>query len=100
MKKLALAAFMLFAATSVCADDWNEKSVAGVMDQIKSGKGLYEAKEYSSQQIVVIRAPIRYYIDVKAKLCFAGDSVTPTVISCKALKEGYPLLTPIISWEK
>jgi hypothetical protein len=91
----------LLMATSVYAEsvnEWSEKYVAIVVEQIKSEKGFLELKEYPNTEIVIIQAAVRYYIDVKAKLCFAGNNLT--LIPCKALKDGYPLLSPIISWEK
>jgi hypothetical protein len=101
MKKLTLAALLLLTATSVYAtDEWNEKSVASVVDQIRAGKEFTEQKSIPNQQVVQMNAFIRYYIDVKAKLCFVGSSSAPVPVSCKALKDGYPTMAPIISWEK
>ena len=101
MKKLTLAVLLLLATTTAYAQDvWDDKSVASVVEQIKSGKEFTENRYLPNQQIIQLDAYIRYYIDVKAKFCFAGNSSTPVAVSCKALKDGYPIMAPIITWEK
>jgi hypothetical protein len=100
MKNLTLAFLLLLAATSVYASEWDDKSVAIVIEQIKSGKDFTESGVYPHHQIVNFTfGGFTYVIDVKAKLCFFNYG-NLTSVPCKSLKEGYPTMAPIITWEK
>jgi hypothetical protein len=100
MKYLTLAFLLLLVATPVNAE-WDEKSVANVMEQIKSGKDFNEIGVYPHRQTVRFTFDrIMYLIDVKAKLCYFYLDSSLTLVPCKSLKDGYPLMAPIINWEK
>jgi len=105
MKRLFLGVLLLLTATPLYAA-WNEKDVTNVVAQIKAGKDVDESGAYPQKQIVMFGAGLLYMIDIKAKLCFVGgvtnqgNPYATMLVPCKAIKEGYPLMAPIINWEK
>ena len=66
--------------------------------------------DYPEDQIHLISfdvAPgkLNYLIDAKARLCYfrwtaTANAVSMTQVPCRSLKEGYPIMAPIIDWEK
>lgn len=89
---------------------WEQKTVNAVAEKIKTNQKVLENDTYPKDQVQMVSfqagaggvALINYVIDIKAKLCFAsmgssGNSFT--TVPCKALKEGYPVMAPLITWE-
>ncbi len=83
--------------------DLNEQ-IEELTKAIKEGKGYIplRVERYPKQQQQYFRfnaGGVLYIVDVKARLCFAG-SEGKSLILCQAIKKGYPLIAPIITWEK
>ncbi len=46
---------------------------------------------------------LRYTVDLRAHLCFVqpilgGSPIALTPVACSAIKKGYPLVAPLITW--
>ncbi len=114
MKKIAvIAGLMVFIVVAgAYAGDLNQKTVNEIVEKTKAGKKVSQDETYPADQTQVFTFSQRwpgvlmaYYIDMRAKLCFsatyAGTTITGLApIPCKSLKDGYPLVAPIIDWEK
>ncbi len=113
MKKIVvfICVMTIVTSTVVFAGDLNQKTVSDVVEKIKAGKKVSALESYPSDQTQIFtfgqewpgRLSIYYYIDMRAKLCFVGTGLAAGSISpvpCKSLKDGYPLIAPIIDWEK
>jgi len=113
MKKiivLAAATLALLSSVSLAAD-WDHRTAGEALDKIKAGKTRVDLRnDYPEDQVHLVSfdvAPnkLNYLIDVKARLCYlrwtAGpNAVSMTQVPCKSVKEGYPIMAPIIDWEK
>ncbi|GEM_PF-952797 len=84
-----------------------EKDVAKILDAIKNGKGYVGDHIFPSDQMQHVEfgfGGLYYVIDIKAKMCFAklayGNGAGAVIVPCKTLKEAYPLIAPVITWEK
>jgi len=109
MKKIFVFTVIFVLASSIAAyaKEWDQKQVAEVAEKVKAGKGVVVVSTYPAdqvQQIEILLARVKYAIDIRAKLCFAtpmaqGDAGMVQV-PCKAIKDGYPVIAPIIDWEK
>jgi hypothetical protein len=101
---LLVAAQVLSAPLTLHATDWTPDDVKTVVEKVRAGKLVDLRKDYPLEetQAVWFSTPtFQYLIDIRAKLCFirsAGEAIAQ--VPCKALKEGYPLMAPIINWEK
>jgi hypothetical protein len=95
---------VLLAPLTLHATDWTREDVKNVMEKIHEGKLVDVRRDYPLEetQAVWFSTPtFQYLIDIRAKLCFirsAGEAIAQ--VPCKALREGYPLMAPIIDWEK
>jgi len=96
--------FMMMLAAGTVFAAWDSKDIDKIVQKIKAGESFTDSGMYPDEGIqqVGFRTNSAYYlIDVKAKLCFATLNGDGTVlIPCKAIKDGYPLFAPIITWEK
>ena len=91
------------------AADWDRKTAGDAVDKMKAGKQRVDMRnDYPEDQVHLVSfdvAPkLNYLIDAKARLCYmrwtAGpNAVSMTLVPCRHLKDGYPLITPIIDWE-
>jgi len=113
MKKtsiLAVAA-LAFISTAAYAADWDHKTVGDAVDRMKSGKHRVDLRnDYPEEKVHlisfdVVPGKLNYLIDAKARTCYfrwtAGSSAVSMVeVSCKVIKDGYPLMAPIIDWEQ
>src|SRR5512137_2927360 len=112
MKKTAfLAALVLvLAAATAIAADWDHRTAGEAVDKMKAGKHRVDVRnDYPEDQVHLISFDVtpklNYLIDAKARLCYfrwtAGpNAVSMTPVPCRAVKEGYPIMAPIIDWEK
>lgn len=98
---LVLAQLLLVSVSSF-ASDMTSKDVSDIAEKLKSGKPVKEFNRTlldQTQQIRFAVGQLQYVIDFRAKLCFAQYQ-DMTLIPCKSLKDGYPLIAPLIDWEK
>ncbi len=111
MKKI-FAVAVLFCMVSLLSvstafADWDMGDVNSAVNKIRQGQGVAEHGMYPSNHIQLITfavTDITYYIDARARICYARVSGNGNggflMVSCKALKDGYPLMAPIITWER
>jgi len=84
--------------------DWDKGDISKILEKISKGENFTDYGFTSDYQILSFNAgkTLMYFIDFKAKLCYCknsgGDGIT--LVPCKAVKEGYPLFAPLITWEK
>ncbi len=84
---------------------WEPKDVQKLLEKIKAGKGFSESLVYPDEQVQIVAlhvsASLAYQIDLKAHLCFVrpGMGVGVTPIPCKNIKDAYPIIAPLITWE-
>jgi hypothetical protein len=96
---------VLFAAQASAKDADLGKDVAEVAKSRSEGKGLVKnLGMYPATQLVVFQVgtDLNYYIDLRAQLCMVrpwNTSVAMTLVPCPALKKGYPLVAPLITWD-
>jgi len=101
----------LFAAVLVClfplsaiANEWDREAVNEVVKKVKAGELVDMSLSYPAQQTqaVWITAPsFQYLIDIRAKTCYIRASGSGLAEApCRSLKAGYPIIAPIIDWEK
>ena len=101
MKSLfvVLVALGMFVAIAMpVSGEWYKGAVAKIVEKVKMGEGFREASGMPIEQRQIFRFSF-YLLDIKAQLCFAeGQSLT--LVPCEALKKGYPLIAPLITWVK
>jgi hypothetical protein len=102
---LAAAAIGLPAAPAFA--DYNAAAVDNLAAKVKAGMGFTEfgiVQDGSQLQTVLfqLRQSVNagYFIDIKAHLCFFEFASNVTQVSCQAIKKGYPLFAPLITWNK
>ncbi|HON80470.1 MAG TPA: hypothetical protein PK544_18410 [Spirochaetota bacterium] len=112
MKKIfavaALFCMVGLLSVSTAFADWDMDDVNSAVNKIRQGQGVNEWGNYPSSHLQVISfgaAGINYVIDVRMKICYARAVSSQgngglLMVSCKALKEAYPLMAPIITWER
>jgi hypothetical protein len=99
-------AFALAYADSALALDWDAKRMDKLVADLKAGKPVMEsgslAKADAQLVTVVVNENLTYVIDYRAKVCFAsqGAGQSLTFVPCQALRHGYPVLAPLLSWEE
>ena len=95
---------LLAAPLSALATEWAREDVNTVAEKVRAGQGVDMGMDYpvdKTQSVWFTTPSFHYLIDIRAKLCFIrsiGGGITS--VPCRALKEGYPLMAPIITWEK
>jgi hypothetical protein len=108
----ALALYLLAAASARA--DYDEKDIQKIAEAAKAGKKVLEfvgVLPVDKAQLVTFEVGlpgttnkiIRYVIDLHAQLCFAqfaGSSAATVSVPCAAVKRGYPLFAPLITWVK
>ena len=112
MKKIVLFSFAIIALVtfSAVAADWDHKTVGDAVDRMKAGKHRVDMRnDYPEEKVHlisfdVVPGKLNYLIDAKAHNCYfrwtAGPSAVSMVeVSCKTIKDGYPIMAPIIDWE-
>ena len=97
---IALGFIMTAALPAAMAGD--PEDISDWVKKIKAGKGVNEVFEYPKNHIQKVKFKVElgfhYIIDIKAQLCFVSRS-EKILVSCKAVKKGYPLVAPLITWE-
>ena len=101
---LAVSAFCLL-FFSVAFASLSSQDVADYVKMVKEGKGFISPRTaLPSNEVQIFRFETdsnrTYEIDIKAKLCFFVWGENFTVVPCKSLKDGYPKIAPLITWEK
>jgi hypothetical protein len=112
MKRTILLAMLMLAlaAPAAYSADWDHKTVGDAVDRMKAGKHRVDLRnDYPEEKVHlisfdVVPGKLNYLIDAKAHNCYfrwtAGASAVSMVeVSCKSIKDGYPLMAPIIDWE-
>ena len=101
-----LAGIVLLA--SICATaaraDVSQREVDSIAASIRNGEGVDKSWTYPvdyAQLVSFCVGPscmISYVVDLRTKMCFvrSGQIGQLSIVSCKAVKEGYPLLAPLI----
>ena len=83
--------------------DWDAEDIAEIVKEIKEGKEVTEGGSYPTDYVQRVSFGVGvaiYLIDIRAKLCFYAPITSGvTLVPCKAIKLGYPLFAPIITWE-
>jgi hypothetical protein len=110
MRNVALwcGAFLVSAllAQSAFAVDWDAKRIEKVLNDLKAGKPVVESgtltKADTQLVTVVVNENLTYVIDYRAKVCFASQGAAQplTFVPCQALRHGYPVLAPLLSWDE
>lgn len=107
---LATAAALALLAALPARAEWNEKDVKAVQEAVKQGKPVIEYGSAPGAQLVFFSVGsgwqiVEYVIDLRAQLCFArgvwasGGPQSTSPVPCAAVKKGYPLFAPLITWE-
>ena len=106
MKKLIavlVAVGVLVLMALPAAGAWNAEDVAEVKKKLQEGKGIAEGGSLDSDQVQIvgfsIEAGTTYWIDLKAQLCMLLSRKALAHVPCSAIKKGYPLFAPLITWE-
>ena len=113
MKKTGIftSLLLILAASTAIAADWDHRTAGEAVDKMKAGKHRVDLRnDYPEDQVHLISFDVvpnklNYLIDAKARLCYfrwtaSTNAVSMTLVPCKAVKEGYPIMAPIIDWEK
>jgi hypothetical protein len=85
--------------------EWTDKDVQRLAEKVKQGKFFLERGDVGPQTFTFNTGIITYVVDVKAQLCFVGHAQgggaerPVALIPCTALKRGYPLFAPLITWD-
>jgi hypothetical protein len=106
MRSIVLLAGVLAALIplSALANEWDRETVNDVVRKVKAGEMVDMSLAYPVQQtqaVWVTTPSFQYLIDIRAKTCYiraAGSGLAEA--SCRSLKTGYPIIAPIIDWEK
>jgi len=79
---------------------WSADRVSEVLKRIQKEGHVYENGTYPAMHMVNIQLnpSLFYTIDLRARLCFAGNPAGYSPVSCEAIKNGYPLLARLITW--
>ncbi len=100
-RRLIAAGLMLSVIVATTARaDYDEKQVKKIVEAVQQHKNVAEYAAYPKAETQVVRFAIEgsptltYVIDLRAQLCFLFTNPVP----CAALKRGYPLMAPIITW--
>ena len=101
------AVLMLAGCSGMSAEDVQEAA-----QQVKDGESLNVRKQYPEEGVQLYaftagrpiwRTDLWYIIDLRAHLCFStlsrSETAVLTPVPCKALKAGYPLVAPLITWD-
>ncbi len=105
------AAVLMLAAVAGCsgisADDVQDTAKA-----VRAGESLNERRDYPQAGVQlyaftagrpIFRTDLWYIIDLRAHLCYStlsrSETAVLTPVPCKALKAGYPLVAPLITWD-
>ncbi|HPQ55479.1 MAG TPA: hypothetical protein PK253_19665 [Spirochaetota bacterium] len=94
-------------SVSTAFADWDMDDVNSAVNKIRQGQAVSKWDRYPTnhiQMFMFVVLDITYYIDARAKICYARVRDQGNggflMVSCKALKDGYPLMAPIITWER
>lgn len=105
------AAVLMLAAVAGCSGI-SPENVQETAQAVREGESLNARKEYPSEGVQlyaftagkpIFRTDLWYIIDLRAHLCYStlsrSETAVLTPVPCKALKAGYPLVAPLITWE-
>jgi len=102
---IASLSILSFSATGYA--ELNAQDVSKIQQAAKAGQKVDKSERYPSKltQVVTVKVSdqLQYMIDLRAQLCFAGaggDFASWALVSCKSVKLGYPLLSPLMSWDE
>jgi hypothetical protein len=84
---------------------YGNKAIQEVENRLKAGKGFMFSDSYPnsndySQVAVIYTGAARYTIDFRAHLCFSSTGPDVVPIPCTAIKNGYPEIGKLITWDK
>lgn len=106
MRHALLWAGLIVAMTGFASSAWadyEEKDVAKLVEAIRQGKKVTEDGKYPADHIQIVHFAVGnfiYSIDVRAQVCFIRQAGTALMrIPCNAIRKGYPLMGPLITWE-
>ena len=106
MKSWLLLCCLLLAPAWLGAQDldvWTPDQVQKLAQLVREGQSFNEGKLYPSGAVQIAGFEVdegaTYIIDVRARLCFFKLRQSVTTVSCKAIKTGYPLFAPLITWD-
>jgi hypothetical protein len=91
---------LLLAQTS---GTWTEEQVQALLQKVREGRNFDEGHTYPAAGVQIagfeVEDGAHYIIDAKAHLCYFAVRQSVTLVPCKSVKRGYPLLAPLITWE-
>ena len=106
---IALGFVMVMALPAAAEVD--AKIVTEITDRVKEGKSVGYTFEYpmDKRQVVWLKVDLfySYVVDLRAKLCFLAahtlhkrqyKNIAFNLVPCKAIKNGYPEIAPLITW--
>lgn len=70
-----------------------------LVDKVKKGEKFDDYHSFNSQMYSVHVGDSWYKIDIKSKQCFFQTMTGVTLFPCKNIKQGYPEVAPLITWE-
>jgi hypothetical protein len=84
---------------------YGNKDIQEVENRLKAGKGFYEGSTYPnssdySQWVHFNTKGLAYGVDFRPHLCFAFHVQASMVVPCTAIKNGYPEIGKLITWDK
>lgn len=103
---LLLGLISMMMALPASAAEWDEKSVGKVKKLLLEGKGFSEFGAYPKTKRQVLNFSVpglgRYHLEFNNNLCFLEFAGSGAIlrIPCQTIKKGYPILAPLITWEK
>lgn len=89
-------------APSVANAAWDSNEVARIAKGMKDNSSINVTREVAISQVITLQAnPLKYTIDLRIQDCFVSgyklNSYSP--YSCKKIKQGYPIIAELITWE-
>jgi len=106
MKYGSLACLLLLApvlAAAQAPELWTHEQVQALAQKAREGQSFDEGRLYPPGGIQIagfeVEPGVQYIIDLRARLCYFRARQSVTLVPCKSVKSGYPLLAPLITWE-
>ena len=103
---------MLVAIAMPATAEVDAKIVTEITERLKEGKSVGYLFEYpkGKRQMVWLKVDylFSYIVDLRAKLCFLTmhtvgarpKNLAFNLVTCEAIKNGYPEIAPLITWVK
>lgn len=93
---------LLLTLSSNAYSAWDSADIKEIEKKLKNNESFSDYGDPSiSQQIIIQGKYINYIIDFTVKDCFTHrwEKGGASPYSCKKIKEGFPIFTPLITWE-